>query len=134
MSLGHKYSEDVLASMCLSKQRLHPELSEGAIMALCDLGREHLADRAKNSDLCKEARAKMAAIREKYYIELGVEGCKMGKEFNAVAFIWLTRNILNWRDKAPEDEPKTIEQPQMTITAEGLLTLVKHARSSSDAA
>jgi hypothetical protein len=126
-------SDETLCSMALREQGQSPHLSEGAIMGICNLGREYMADRAKKSDEVKHARSVMAAIREKYYIELGIDGMKAGKEFNSIAYIWVTKNVLGWRDKSQDDEPKSIESP-ISITPEGLLTLVKSARGDSDAA
>lgn len=130
-----KYSDLELCDMALRTQRLNPHLSEGAVMGVHHMGREYLADRAKKSQSVQECRSLMSAIRERYYLELGLDGCKMGKDFNSITFIWITRNVLGWRDNRTDDsDGLRVVQSPITITPEGLLTLVKTARGDDDAA
>lgn len=114
-------SDEELAAAALKLQKKHPLLSEGAICGKLGRAREFLADRAKSSELLKGTRKVMTALRQAAWEEKIARGMMRGKDFNAVACIWLTRNILGWRDerrsKAPKGRPGLPDTSKEQLTA-----------------
>jgi hypothetical protein len=118
-----EYDDEELASMILESQVLNPLYSEGAICGVIGYAREYIANRAKKSDLISRTRKEMQAIRERAWLELGLKGLYATTEFdvhgkpkksntiNPTMFIWMTRNILGWRDEKKSKEKKANEAP-----------------------
>ncbi len=94
-----------------------PSLSEGAICGKLHVGREYLADRAKDSVEIRALRSKMAAVRQAAWEEMGAKlMISPSASVSPIVYIWMTRNILGWRN---DPEPKAIEddskKPALTL-------------------
>lgn len=96
------YNEDELCELMLEAQELNPLYSEGSICAVLKVGRQYIADRASRSEKISLTRKECDAIRERAWLQTGISGMGMGKDFNATVYIWMTRNILGWRDDRPQ--------------------------------
>jgi hypothetical protein len=128
------YSDEELYQKALEAQTAEPKMSESAVMSVLGVGREYLANRAKDNTELTELRSKMAAIREHAWIEEGIKGMPRGKDFNATVYIWMTRNILGWRDKTPEEAQAEKAAQPIALTPDLLKDLIKSARTDKDAA
>jgi hypothetical protein len=105
------YKEDEILKLFWDTQLENPALSEGAICGKLHVGREYLADRAKDSQEIRSLRSKMAAVRQAAWEEAGLKMISTpNAACTAVAFIWMSRNILGWRNDpeavALEDDSK----------------------------
>jgi len=103
------YRDDELLEKALQLQKDNPLFTEGAICGLLGVGREYIADRSKKSESILALRSRMDAIREGAWVQLGTELItRSSKQTNPLVYIWMTRNILGWRNE-PE-QAKTLEE------------------------
>ena len=80
-------------------QEQHPLFSETAICGLLRVGSEYIADRSKHSPMVKETRDVMSAMRQGAWEQKGIELIdRPGQSTNPVVYIWMTRNMLGWRN------------------------------------
>jgi len=113
MAKPPKYTDEELVKRALEILKAQPLLSEIALCGKLGVGREYIADRAKKSEAIQELRDVMFGMRQAAWEEEGIRGMK-SRAFNATTYIWMTRNILGWRDErqeSPDDQP-----PGKTIT------------------
>lgn len=73
-------------------------LSFESFSSVIDVSRDTLYEwkkvHASFSDAVKKGRERQLYFYEK----MGIFACHAGKEFNATVFIWMTKNMLHWRD------------------------------------
>ena len=99
MAYPLSYHEEELIEKAWKLQLDNPALSEGAICGLMHCGREYIANRAKKSDAIKELRDRMAGVRQAAWEDAGLKLISSpAKETNPMIYIWMTRNILGWRN------------------------------------
>lgn len=96
-----KYTDKELAETIVKVQEEQPLQTLAAACVELKVGRNYITTRAKESELVSCAKKRADQIREKAWMEQGIEGSKMGKDFNATVYIWMTRNILKWNDRPP---------------------------------
>jgi hypothetical protein len=97
-----KYSDKELAALIVKLQEKQPLFTEASICRELGVHRTYLHMRAKRSPLVEEARAQALETREDAWVARGIDGMVNKKEFSEILYIWMTRNILKWRDKKEE--------------------------------
>lgn len=82
-----------------------------------DVAHDYISERAKKSERLSEAIKKAKGLREHFYLDLGLKIAR-GKRLkdqdgppNPTMFIWITRNVLGWRDE-PKEESETKDASQ----------------------
>lgn len=93
-----KYSDKELCELIVKVQEKDPLFSDANICKELDVSHDYLYDREKKSPLVAAARKKVQAIRETAWVARGIDGM-VNQSFNATVYIWMTRNMLKWRDK-----------------------------------
>lgn len=102
------FKDEEILDKALRLQEENPLFSEGAICGLMRVNREYLSDRSKSSASIKELRGVMAAIRQGAWEQAGIELIKRpSKDTNPIVFIWMSRNVLGWRNDPAEMEAET---------------------------
>jgi len=131
MAKPPKYTDEELVKRALEILKAQPLLSEIALCGKLGVGREYIADRAKSSDAVDELRDLMFGIRQAAWEEEGIRGMK-SRAFNATTYIWMTRNILGWRDERAESNDDNGggggASVSVAMSPEQLVELVKKAR------
>lgn len=126
-----KYSDQEIADAIERIQRKDPLFTEANICAELNVSRDYILERAKKSKLISDARKKAFEIRETAWVARGIDGMS-NREFNATVYIWMTRNILSWRDKhKDEDQPQVqVIQSPSQISPDQIVEIVKKARGN----
>lgn len=106
------YQEQELLDQAWSLQLQFPSLSESAICGKLHVGKEYLADRSKDSEAIRALRSKMAAVRQAAWEEMGAKlMISPSASISPVVYIWMTRNILGWRND-PDAREVTEKKPK----------------------
>jgi hypothetical protein len=107
------FRDDELLEKAWELQLANPLKPEGAICGMLGVGKEYLADRAKTSESIRELRSRMAAVREDAWTELGIKIITMpDRESSSRTFMWMTRNILGYRNGEALVEVKSERSPR----------------------
>lgn len=123
-----KISDEAVIEHVLPAQRQHPHLSESGLMGELGFGKYFLADRAKSSPEIAELRAELSAIREKFWIEKGLNNLTT-QGFNSSLYIWMTRNILRWSDEEKDEGQAQASSPlNLSITPELIREMLRAAK------
>ena len=93
-----KYSEQDLADKIRVLQKDDPLMTLAGLCASLQVNRNYITERAKKSQVISCAIKECDAIREYAWIKEGTAGLREGKDFNATVYIWMTRNIIGFRD------------------------------------
>jgi hypothetical protein len=111
-----KFTDEQIVMLAMEIQKKHKLDSEGAICGRIGLGREYIANRAKDCADIKELRSEMAAIRQGAWERKG-RAMLADKGSNATMYIWMTRNILGWRDeRSSDDATGAVKQKAFNLT------------------
>lgn len=110
--------DEELCERMITLQKAHPLFSETAICGLLEVGREYIANRAKKSQLVEDARSVMQAIRHGAWEQKGIELIdRPGQNTNPVVYIWMTRNMLGWRnDPVVIESHESEKKPVLTLS------------------
>ncbi len=103
-----KYSDDELSKQMLDIQNKNPMFTLSMICKELKVDRDYINDRSKKNEALKvpeeekvvvRAKKRCQAIRESAWTAEGIANLK-NKDYNTVMFIWMTRNIMGWSDRA----------------------------------
>lgn len=113
-----KMPDEELCERMMTLQKAHPLFSETAICGLLEVGREYIADRAKQSQDVKETREVLTTIRQGAWEQKGIELIdKPSQNTSPIIYIWMTRNMLGWRnDPAPVDVSSNEKKPALMLS------------------
>ncbi len=113
-----KMPDAELCARMMELQKANPLFSETAICGLLEVGREYIADRAKQSQEVKETREILTTIRQGAWEQKGIELIdRPSQNTNPVVYIWMTRNMLGWRnDPAPVDVSSSDKKPALMLS------------------
>lgn len=101
-----KYTEDELASKIVQLQADEPLLPESSLCLKLDVAHDYIANYSKRSALILEARKRTKQIREDAWVKKGLsimDHDDPNRKVNAVVYIWMTKNMLGWRDDPQEE-------------------------------
>ncbi len=126
--------EGEVVDLCMAAQMKFPLYSEKAIMAVIGLGAHYLAERAKKSEILAELKERLLAIRERAWIEKGIEGLT-DPDFNSTLYRWMTKQICRWREEPDGEGTATgaSATPQIMATADSLRQMIEIARGGGSA-
>lgn len=99
-----KFTDEQIAEKLVTLQRENPQHSLVQLCARAEFSRATLYRRAKGSDAIQDSLKKTADIREAAWVDVGLANLD-NKQFNTTLFIWMSKNIIGWRDQPePQDD------------------------------
>ncbi len=103
-----KYSDQALSTKMLEIQEKNPMFTLSMICKDLKVDRDYINDRSKKNEALKipeeekvvvRAKKRCQAIREAAWTAEGIANLK-SKDYNTTMYIWMTRNIMGWSDRA----------------------------------
>lgn len=100
-----KFTDEELYEAALAAQQAEPELTEQALCGKLGVGRGYINERAEGSEMIRELKERLLAIRH-LAIERQVIRLVKGGKGNVAALIVQARNVIGWAsaDRSQEDE------------------------------
>lgn len=109
-----KYTNEELAAKIVELAAQDPKLGWSGVCTKLGVGRKYIWNRAEASQIVKDMKELCEEIFERGWVDFGIEGMPMGKDFNSQLYGWVTRNVLRtWREE--KGSKKEIEVESQVI-------------------